>query len=751
VTNISAFASSLLLPLPTVEEGATASVQSSIRERDNPVMGKQAKSGKGKSKAEHALADFFLNEEDRFVSFKQLKKKFGRRFDKSDLYQAVQDLVRIGFLEERSNQFRHRSTTGEMPETADRQDIIEGVLDVTQRGHAYVVSDKSKKDVWVEKRNLGNGLDGDVVKVMIIRRKGKNPEGKVVEVVRRGREMFVGVVRMIGNKVFVRADDRSVDVDFFIPAQQKDAVKHGSKVVIRLTRWDRGMEFPEAEVTEMLGKAGEHETEMQSILVENGFRLRFPQQVLQEAEELSAEIDTGEIAKRRDFRDTLTFTIDPADAQDFDDAISFMPLDEEWFEVGVHIADVSHYILPGSPLDREAYARATSVYLVDRCVPMLPEKLSNGICSLTPESDKLCFSAVFVMNKDAEISKRWFGKTVIHSKRRFTYEEAQEILEGKSDPFSAPLSVLNQIAKELRAKRFRHGSIDFESVEVKFNLDALGATLGVYLKERKDSNMLIEDFMLLANRAVCEYVSKQKGRSIPFVYRVHDLPDEEKLNELAELAGMFGYKLNLSTPGHTARSINKLMQQVKGKPEAYMLETLAIRTMAKAAYSSKNIGHYGLAFDYYTHFTSPIRRYPDLMVHRILQKVLNGEKVNEPNLEARCLHTSEMERKAAEAERTSIKLKQVEYMQRSIGQVFAGVISGVTDFGLFVITKDSYCEGLVRLNTIRSDYYIYEERKHSVVGTSMGKRYRLGDEVNVRLVDANLDRRTIDFELEEET
>ncbi|HYV95132.1 MAG TPA: ribonuclease R [Chitinophagales bacterium] len=712
------------------------------------------KSASKKSKAEAALVTYFLEGEKHFVSFKQLKKKFGSRFHKGDLYDAVHNLVDIGFLEERSNQFRHHEEQAqlEVPRTGVKpgsRDIIEGVIDITQRGHAYVVSEQSKNDVWIEKRNVLNALDGDTVKVLLTRKNAKKPEGKVVEVVKRAKDSFVGVIQQTGRQYFLKADSRTLAVDFFIPEEKRKNARHGDKVVVKLVKWDVGMRQPQGEVIEVLGEVGENETEMQAILIENGFRMQFPQRVLQEAENLPSEISEEEIKRRRDFRRTLTFTIDPADAKDFDDAISFKMLEDGWYEIGVHIADVSHYIRPNAVLDKEALQRGTSVYLVDRTVPMLPEKLSNGICSLTPESDKLCFAAVFVMNENAEIKNRWFGKTIIHSNKRFAYEDAQEIIEGKEDKFSVPLLALNRIAKQLREMRFRNGSIDFNSVEVKFKLDEKGNPLSAFLKVPKDANMLIEDFMLLANKSVAEFVGKRKGKEIPFVYRVHDLPDDEKLKDFADFAAMFGYKLNFSTPKHTAHSINKMMEKLKGKPEEYMLETLAIRTMAKAVYTTKNIGHYGLAFDFYTHFTSPIRRYPDVMVHRILEKVLNGEPVRDENYEAKCLHSSEMERKAADAERASVKLKQVEFMEKQIGKIFNGIISGVTDFGIFVITEDSYCEGLVRLDSIKSDYFVFEEKKYSVRGTNTDRKYRLGDKVKVKLVDTNLDRRTIDFEMVE--
>lgn len=700
-------------------------------------------------RAEHAIVNYFLQEQGRFVSFKQLKKKFSNRFHKDDLYQSVQSLMESGFLQQRGSQFRH-VVASENTWQQEEEDLLEGVVDMTSSGSAYVISPSSEQDIWVSSENLNTAFDGDKVKVSLIRRKRKKPEGRIVEVVERARDTFVGIIRQLNGRMFFVPDQKNADVDFLIPPDKIGKAKTGEKVMVKMNTWEPGTKYPLGEVIRVLGKVGANETEMQSILIENGFRLEFPKEVLKESESYPGEISADEIKRRKDFRSTITFTIDPEDAKDFDDAISYRELEDGRYEVGIHIADVTHYIKPESALDQEALMRATSVYLVDRCVPMLPEKLSNGICSLTPETDKLCFAAVFVMDEKGDIKSEWFGKTIIHSDRRFSYEQAQEILEGKEDMLSQPLNKLNAIAKQLRHARFKNGAINFETIEVKFKLNEAAHPVDVFVKERKDANMLIEDFMLLANKKVAEFVGRRKGKQIPFVYRVHDLPDDEKLKNFAEFALMFGYKLNFSTPKHTAHSFNKMMEKLPGKPEQYMLETLAIRTMAKAIYSTKNIGHYGLAFEFYTHFTSPIRRYPDMLVHRILEQVLNDQKISEPKLEVKCNHCSEMERNAAEAERTSVKLKQVEFMDSRVGETFQGFISGVTEWGIFVMTEGSYCEGLVRLDTIKNDFFVFDQKKHCIKGTRTGKKYQLGDKVKVRLLKTNLAKRTIDFVLVEE-
>lgn len=626
---------------------------------------------------------------------------------------------------------------------------MEGTIEITTSGHGYVITPGIEQDIWVNRDHLHTALDGDKVKVSLLKRNRKKPEGRVVAIVERARETFTGIIEQIGGSLYLIPDQKNLDIDFMVPADKSGGVKKGEKAVVKMIAWEPGTEHPVGEVIKILGKAGENNTEMQSILIENGFRLEFDSEALKESENYPEEIEEDELLRRRDFRKVVTFTIDPEDAKDFDDAISYRILENGLHEVGIHIADVTHYIKPGSALDREALLRATSVYLVDRCVPMLPERLSNGICSLTPETDKLCFAAVFEMDDKGSVKSEWFGKTVIHSNRRYSYEAAQEVLEGRKDEFSEPLTILNEIAKHLRAKRFKNGAINFETIEVKFRLDDAASPVDVFVKERKDAHLLIEDFMLLANRKVAEFVGNRKGKAIPFVYRVHDLPDDEKLRNFSEFAQLFGYKLNFSTPKHTAHSFNRMMEQVKGKPEQYMLETLAIRTMAKAIYTTKNIGHYGLSFEYYTHFTSPIRRYPDMMSHRILEQVLAAEKVNDQQLENKCNHCSEMERNAADAERTSVKLKQVEYMQNKTGELFEGFISGVTEWGIFVMTEGSYCEGMVRLDSLRSDFFVYDQKKHCAKGMRTGRKLQLGDKVKVKLLKTNVTKRTIDFLLVE--
>lgn len=701
------------------------------------------------SRAEHALVNHFLQEQGRFVSFKQLKKKFSARFHKDELYQAVQSLLESGFLQQRGSQFRHHLQASPAESAAEAGNFMEGTIEITTSGHGYVITPGIEQDIWVNRDHLHTALDGDKVKVSLLKRNRKKPEGRVVAIVERARETFTGIIEQIGGSLYLIPDQKNLDIDFMVPADKSGGVKKGEKAVVKMIAWEPGTEHPVGEVIKILGKAGENNTEMQSILIENGFRLEFDSEALKESESYPEEIEEDELLRRRDFRKVVTFTIDPEDAKDFDDAISYRILENGLHEVGIHIADVTHYIKPGSALDREALLRATSVYLVDRCVPMLPERLSNGICSLTPETDKLCFAAVFEMDDKGSVKSEWFGKTVIHSNRRYSYEAAQEVLEGRKDEFSEPLTILHEIAKHLRAKRFKNGAINFETIEVKFRLDDAANPVDVFVKERKDAHLLIEDFMLLANRKVAEFVGNRKGKAIPFVYRVHDLPDDEKLRNFSEFAQLFGYKLNFSTPKHTAHSFNRMMEQVKGKPEQYMLETLAIRTMAKAIYTTKNIGHYGLSFEYYTHFTSPIRRYPDMMSHRILEQVLAAEKVNDQQLENKCNHCSEMERNAADAERTSVKLKQVEYMQNKTGELFEGFISGVTEWGIFVMTEGSYCEGMVRLDSLRSDFFVYDQKKHCAKGMRTGRKLQLGDKVKVKLLKTNVTKRTIDFLLVE--
>jgi ribonuclease R len=541
--------------------------------------------------------------------------------------------------------------------------------------------------------------------------------------------------------------------DIFIPLDGLNGAKQGEKAIAKITDWPEDAKNPIGIITRVLGKQGENNTEMNAILAEYGFPLQFPEEVEKEANEISDVISAEEIKKRRDFRNILTFTIDPFDAKDFDDAISFQRLENGNVEVGVHIADVSHYIIPDSALDKEAFNRATSVYLVDRVIPMLPEKLSNGLCSLRPKEDKLCSAAVFELDANANVINQWFGKTIIHSDRRFAYEEAQEIIEGNSKELYEEMKTLNELAYKLRERKFKEGAISFESTEVKFKLDEAGKPTGVYVKERKDAHKLIEDYMLLANRKVAEFIAKKgKGKQkYTFVYRAHDSPKEEALLNFANFAIRFGYKINTKNDKEIARSLNHLMEDVEGKKEQNVLTQLAIRSMAKAIYTTKKSSHYGLAFDYYTHFTSPIRRYPDVMVHRLLEHYLSGGKsVGEEEYEKKSLHSSQMEKKAADAERASIKYKQAEYLENNIGKEYTGLISGVTEWGMYVEIIENKCEGMIRLRDITDDFYVWDEKNYCIIGQRKKKKYQLGDEVKISVKKVDLAKRQIDFTLVQE-
>ncbi len=639
----------------------------------------------------------------------------------------------------------------EIAETMRSETLIEGTVDMKQTGKAYVITEKCDEDIFINAGNTGHALHGDTVQVQLFpRRQGRKPEGRIKKVVKRAKMQFVGTLQASEKYAFVLPDQNNVPIDIYITKEQLRGAKDGEKVLVKITDWPARSKNPFGEIVEILGKPGDNEVEMLSILANNDFPLHFPLAAEKEAEKIPAEIPSEEIKKRRDMRSVTTLTIDPDDAKDFDDALSLKQLQNGNYEVGIHIADVSYYVKPGSKIDKEAFERATSVYLVDRTIPMLPEKLSNGLCSLRPNEDKLCFSAIFELDSEAKVIKDWFGKTVINSNRRFNYEEVQAMIEGASGDLKEELMTLDMLAKKLRNKRFKAGSINFKSQEVKFKLDDNGKPLEAFIKEQKDSNQLVEDFMLLANRKVAERIGKKRRDQEPdtFVYRIHDTPNPDKLADFAEFVGKFGYKLNIGNRKNIAKSMNELFRNVAGKGEENMIETIAIRTMAKAVYSTENIGHYGLAFTYYTHFTSPIRRYPDLMVHRLLEHYLNkGQSVPQQEYQEMCKHCSEQEKKAVEAERDSVKYKQAEFMLDKVGQEFPGLISGVSKWGLFVEIEGNKCEGLVRMEDIPNDFYYLDEENYCVIGHHDGKMYRLGDNVRIVVKRIDLQKKQMDFML----
>ena len=710
---------------------------------------------------ENLLKIFNQNSSQSF-NYKQVatKMKIDTTHGKQQIIKKIEELKLLGKLEE-TERGKYRIIQNE--------NYYTGKVDVTSRGNGYVIVEELEHDIYIPSRNLNHAMHNDLVKVYVYNRKrSSKQEGDIVEILERAKVEFVGVLQLNKNFGFVIPDDKKMYADVFVPHKKLGTAEDGDKVLVKITDWPDNSKNPFGKIKQVLGKPGDHNTEIHSILLEYDLPYEFPKEVENDASTLPIEITKEEISKRRDMRTTTTFTIDPKDAKDFDDALSFKKLENGNYEIGIHIADVSHYVEEDTILDEEAYARATSVYLVDRVVPMLPEILSNNVCSLRPNEEKLTFSAVFEINEKAEIIKQWFGRTVIYSDARFAYEEAQHLIENQdSDTIPANLSLtgkayqvapeikeatitLDTLAKKLRKKRLQQGAITFDRVEVRFNLDKNAIPTGVYFKESKDANKLIEEFMLLANKKVAEFIGSSKGRPTndTFIYRIHDEPNIDKLVALQGVISKFGYKIKTENKQEISQSLNQLLKDVHGKGESNMIETLAIRSMSKAVYTTENIGHYGLAFDYYSHFTSPIRRYPDVMTHRLLQHYLDGGKSPKASIyEEKCVHSSDREQLASKAERDSIKYMQVKYMQDHQDTEFRGVISGVTEWGIYVEIIENKCEGMVRIRDIKDDYYIYDEKKYAIVGQSTKNVIQLGDEVTVKVKHTDLERKHLDFTL----
>ena len=697
------------------------------------------------------VLNFFNENSTKPFNYKQVSAALGLKKSvmKERVVDAMFDLEAAGKIQ--------RISAGKYKANMRRQTVT-GVLDrESVAKKTYLIPDDGGERVWIAERSMGCALNGDRVEVVLFpRRKGREQEGEVVNVLERKKTEFVGILEVKPTFAFLNIDKKLLTHDMFIPLEKLNGGKDGQRCVGRIVEWASKEKNPIGEIVTVLGDVGDNDAEMHAILAEFGLPYSYPQEVEDAANEIADKIDDEEIARRIDMRDVVTFTIDPRDAKDFDDALSIRKLETGLWEIGVHIADVTHYVTPDSIIDKEAYKRATSVYLVDRTVPMLPERLCNNICSLRPNEDKLAYSVIFHIDEFAEVKDYKICRTVINSNRRFTYEEAQQIIETGEGDYAQEMMKLNELAQILRTKRFAKGAIAFDRVEVRFEIDEKGKPLSVYFKEAKEANMLIEEFMLLANKTVAAHIGKPKAvkgakaKAKTFVYRVHDVPNPDKLENFSAFIKRFGYKLKTTGKSEVvSAAINNLLDQVTGKREQNLIETLAIRSMAKATYTTENIGHYGLAFDYYTHFTSPIRRYPDMMVHRLLTRYLfdEGHSVNKNEYEEYCEHSSDMEQLAASAERASIKYKQVEYMSERLGQVYDGVISGVTDWGIYVELNENKCEGMIPIRFLDDDYYEFDEKNYCIVGRHTGKRYQLGDELTVKIAKADLVKKQLDFVL----